>query len=651
MLNKTMFLLCLVLGATSAPAADVVYIVGANSPSVRSPQLDDTVKFFGLELQTVMVRDARDQARVLLAMRKADVLAVIVDASALGLIKKDAVFKVLATRGGEVPLLISGIVPGDSGAALAEWSDGTLSTAETVKTSTGSFYLKVGRDPGVTQQLSGMTVPLKITTVPYLSITRNVQPIISAVVGTNEYPLLIVKKTKRQEVFFAANIVDDNSAPGLRPITKFASVAPYVLFLHYVGNERVWHYSQHFANFTVDDAWLREPYGHMSYRALLSEMKAHNFHTTIAFVPWNFDRSQSAVVSLLQANKERFSICVHGNNHNGREFGPYSSRSLAQQTNNVAQALARMERFNQLTGLDFDRVMVFPHLIAPEPTLAVLKRDNFLATVNSSNVPEGEQPNVDLYSDLRPATTSFANFLSVRRYSAEVPIAKAELALDAFLGNPIFFYAHEGFFAEGNGAFDRLADEVNQLQPDTQWRGLGDIARHLYLEKVRSDGNYDILALSRVIRLENKDSRDETFFIRKEEDFTLPFQIKVDGESYPYERRTKEVFVKIQVPAGATRQLSLIYDAGLTSSVDIAKSSLKIATIRRLSDFRDNVVSKTSLGLKLLRWHHDHEAESDRLIANVGLVLTLAAILAIILALKSVLRSPRMDTSKRARAQ
>ena len=46
-----------------------------------------------------------------------------------------------------------------------------------------------------------------------------------------------------------------------------------------------------------------------------------------------------------------------------------------------------MKEFKKLTGIPFDSVMIFPHKIAPEKTLGLLKKYNFLATVNASNIP------------------------------------------------------------------------------------------------------------------------------------------------------------------------------------------------------------------------------------------------------------------------
>ena len=67
-----------------------------------------------------------------------------------------------------------------------------------------------------------------------------------------------------------------------------------------------------------------------------------------------------------------------------------------------------MEKFQALTGIRYDSVFVFPHSIGTESILEELKTYNFLATVNSSNVPmDRSQPSAPLFA-LRPVTLSFA---------------------------------------------------------------------------------------------------------------------------------------------------------------------------------------------------------------------------------------------------
>ena len=54
---------------------------------------------------------------------------------------------------------------------------------------------------------------------------------------------------------------------------------------------------------------------------LLDEMKGHRFFTEIAFIPWNYRRSDLKTVRLFSENPDYYAICVHGCNHLGNEFG------------------------------------------------------------------------------------------------------------------------------------------------------------------------------------------------------------------------------------------------------------------------------------------------------------------------------------------
>jgi len=363
----------------------------------------------------------------------------------------------------------------------------------------------------------------------------------------------------------------------------------------------------------------------VNYEELLKQAQLHNFHATVAFVPWNFDRSQPAMVSLFREHPDRFSVTIHGNNHVHQEFGAYCGHPLQGQVEDMKQGIARMEKFSQLTGIPYDAVMVFPHSISPNATLAALKRYNFLATANSLNVPSDATAPADPEFALRTATLQFADFPSLRRYSAEAPIPEAQLAIDAFLGNPLLFYVHEGFFAPGIGTFNTIADRVNQLQPDTQWISLGNIAQHLYLEKLRDDGNYDVRTFTGTIHLSNTHKREATFYLEKDEDFALPVTVLVDGQPYPYQRSGTRLRLQLPVREGMSRTIEIKYQNDLNlAAIAVSKSSLRVNTIRQLSDFRDNVVSKTGLGRRLIRSYGENGGNWNMVVAVLMGLLALA---------------------------
>jgi hypothetical protein len=192
------------------------------------------------------------------------------------------------------------------------------------------------------------------------------------------------------------------------------------------ADERAWHPPGYFANFTVGDTVLKEPYGHLTYEGLLKEMHKTNFHTTIGFIPWNYDCCDDEVASLFRKNPDRFSVCVHGNNHDHYELYKYETalrdswraKPLHDQEEDIVKAVARMERFSELTGVDYDRVMVFPHAIAPAKTLGLLKKYGFLSTVNVGDVPLGiKVPSVHvLKHSFEPPL--FDNFVSLDMWPA-----------------------------------------------------------------------------------------------------------------------------------------------------------------------------------------------------------------------------------------
>ncbi len=74
------------------------------------------------------------------------------------------------------------------------------------------------------------------------------------------------------------------------------------------------------ANLTIEDPCLTEPYDHVIYKGLMNEMGKENFHNTIAFIPWNYERNEDEVAAHFLDYPDSFLICIHDNNHDHREF-------------------------------------------------------------------------------------------------------------------------------------------------------------------------------------------------------------------------------------------------------------------------------------------------------------------------------------------
>ncbi len=579
-------------------------IESSGARSTSHQKLASVSSFYGLDLNVVSVKQHPDNAELLRAIRSPETVAVVTTAEALSKLDPRVVSLALHGRDKAVPWLIDSIDETTKNEKLERWSGGSIQSSGSIHDGHTASYA-VLHSATVTGPLGGTTFPLNTDGASYLVIREkgSAEQLLTVHEGDQAYPVLARVLVDGQEVFFATNVPTDSpslTADPYRQIQVFADLIVPMVFLHYAAGERAWHAPAAFANLTIDDVWLRQPYGHVDYEGLLKEAIRKNFHVTMAFIPWNFDRSQSRVVSLFRDYPNRLSIAIHGNNHVHQEFGPLADHPLVEQSSNIRQALGRMERFHQLTSIPYDRVMVFPHSISPTATLGVLRRYNYLATANSLSVPSDAAAPAGLSFALRSGSLDFENFPSLRRYSAETSIPRTQLAIDDYLGNPMLFYVHQNFFSAEIAAFNETADWVNRVDPSTQWVSLGMIAKHLYLEKLRDDGGVDVEAVSPVIQLENHREYPVTYHMNRREDFTYPITVFVGTASVPFNRTSRNLSLDVIVPAKSQRTIAVIYGNELAlSQVKIAKDSTYVYVIRMLSDFRDEVVSRSNLGRAL----------------------------------------------------
>lgn len=287
-----------------------------------------------------------------------------------------------------------------------------------------------------------------------------------------------------------------------------------------------------------------------------------------------------------------------------------------------------MEQFKRVTGLPFDRVMVFPHAVAPTETLEALKEHNYWATVNSENVPLGSTVPNDPLFPLAPWTLAFKGFPSVKRISAEVPVSATNIAVNAFLGNPQLFYVHQEFFQDRIGAFNATADEINRLEPTVQWKSLGYIIRHLYLTRLRSDQNYDVLAISPNLELVNPTDRRRVFYVHKPEDARPPSSVTVNSSPISHQMTPNEIHFDVTLEPKQCVQINISYAEDSTfPSKDISKRSTLIAIDRRLSDFRDQQLSRSTFGRKIRFIYYNYgldrlERLMERSIAILVVIVT-----------------------------
>lgn len=604
--------------------AATVVTLGAGAP--LASQVGIAARFYGLEVQAIGLPQLENR-QVKRALSNPDTVAAVVSGEALSLLKRDGVLSALRRAGEEsIPLLI--VDSGSETQGLAEWTRGAILKCSPGREQPEAWALRIANS-SIAGPLADAELPFRGPVACGLTLppggTGHV--LAESHIQAGASPIFVQVGLAGQRMFALAELRPSakRAAKGqARRAEQFAGIAPIMMFLRYAAGEKALQAPAQYANLTVDDPWLRAPYGNLDYSDLAAQMKLHNFHTTVAFIPWNFDRSEPAVAALFRANPETFSVAIHGNNHNHREFDSYARAPLDAQRASLKQALARMELFSRITGVHYDPVMIFPHAVSPAETFARLKELNYWATTNSENVPLGSNEPDDPLFPLRPETLAFNNFLSIKRVSAEVPVSKTNLAIDAFLGNPLLLYVHQEYFSQGADSFNPLADYINRIAPGTQWRSLGYIVQHLYLQRVRADRDYDILAFSPNLSLSNPSEHSVVFHVRKAESFKPPIRsLLVDGLVQSYQATDDAIAFDVEVPARQHRNIQLAYGRELhLAQVDVSKSNWMAGALRLLSDFRDNVLSRNAFGRTAM----------DLLYSRIGVAGFFAALLIALLA-------------------
>jgi hypothetical protein len=275
------------------------------------------------------------------------------------------------------------------------------------------------------------------------------------------------------------------------------------------------------AAFVIDDPNLRRPrYGHIDYAELLSDARAHGYHVSIAMVPLDGRLARrDGAARIFREGTEHLSLCIHGNDHDGPELGRPGSDADALAL--VAQALRRTAAFEQRTGLRVDRVMIPPHERLSEPVSRALRACGFDALCTTrpypwvADTPErhwlARPPDVGPLAAWGPIDLVAGGLPVLLR--AEFDHPREDLALRAFLGQPLILYGHHDLLAEGPGVLAEAAAQINRLG-DVRWCSLGKMARALAPGRSAPDPSpLDAIAMPRrrpasILRRRASEARD-----------------------------------------------------------------------------------------------------------------------------------------------
>lgn len=368
------------------------------------------------------------------------------------------------------------------------------------------------------------------------------------------------------------------------------SAVPVVSYIRWAFARGSWNAREASACLVIDDPLLKARYGFVRFRELLTLMKQLRFSTSIAFIPWNWRRSNARIVQLFKDNPDHYSLCIHGCDHTAGEFSVSDRKRLGAV---ASEAVRRMSLHERRTGLAHDRIMVFPQGLFSNEAIGALKGSGFHAAVNTevhSNPPATRKLRISDVWDV--AVMSYGDFpIYTRRYPAQ---AIENFAFDLLLGKPCLVVIHHDFCSDGYAQLSHFIGQLNALKVPIVWRSLGDVLRRGYRQREVSLDSIEIEMYGSEALIENTSERAKSYLIRRREPRPHGIEsLHAGSRQLAWESIGDYVESKLKLGPGETTLLTLRFKVaedvahGHQNFVHRAKTMLR----RYLSEARDNYVA------------------------------------------------------------
>ncbi|SFI17572.1 hypothetical protein [Bradyrhizobium sp. Gha] len=378
---------------------------------------------------------------------------------------------------------------------------------------------------------------------------------------------------------------------------RFAGAVPLVLYLKWSFRGVCWTTSETNACLIIDDPPLWPRYGFLDFGELLHLANKQTFATTVAFIPWNWQRTNCDTVAAFLKNSGKLSVCVHGCDHTRGEFAARSAELLDRK---LKTAKRRMQSLLNKTALDHENVMVFPQGAFSPEAVSALKRNGFVAAVNTEVAPADEASNETTLADLwSVASVRYGGFsIFTRRY---IHHGIENFAFDGILGKPCFIAAHHDIFRGHGSELAEFLRQLASLRWKLCWRTLGHAVVRSYSIKP-GDGTSLVRMFAEQLRIENMEAVTRRIQVVKEEPQVVSLKnVTVNQEVVAHEYMDGCLRVILDIPPGRTADIRCVYheqpDAFRGS--ESVSYRLRVAARRYLSELRDNYGSSGLLRFRL----------------------------------------------------
>jgi len=403
--------------------------------------------------------------------------------------------------------------------------------------------------------------------------------------------LAATKRADTEIVFVGGEeIVDLNDEVGDAPVSKyFLQFLPHAMALRYIFGKESWHPDEQHASVIVDDPLLRPNYGFLNFEKLLHMMKQNRFQTTIAFIPHNARRDSRQITDMFKENANYFALCFHGNDHTDAELASTDTTLL----NTMLQiAERRMHRQREISGLEYDRVMVFPQGNFSIEAMAVLKARNFDAAVNTISRPRLQEAHLTFGEIAQPAVLRYAGFpLFLRKNSRDT--RDADIAFNMFFGRPTLIVEHHDAFQHPKCLVDATL-RINAIAPSMRWSSTGNATSRSILRRRAEDGTCLVRAYSRTVHVSNQSDSAERFLIEWKDFAPEVSAVLKNGVPCDFLSSQGGIQTSLQLPPYSEGTFSLVYANCYSVFKGLGcRRNVRAFVRRRLSEIRDNYISKS----------------------------------------------------------
>jgi hypothetical protein len=474
--------------------------------------------------------------------------------------------------------------------ALSEWSGGTV-RIKRLHPGQGAYSVAAADFCG---PFAGLTVdPPKAADLCGLTCEDMPVPV-EHFVRVGDLSALARIRLPYTELFVSAGgEVFDTESKVCRNISAsecFAALVPLVLYLRQCEIVR-WQSPRQWANVVIDDPNLTMRYGFVDFPALAQCVDELCCAVSIAFIPWNFERTSSEVVKLMRCRWPKLSLAIHGCDHTRSEF---STETPAQAQQLIGMSVDRMHRLASRTGLRYDSVIVFPQGEFSASAMRALRQSEIRAAVNTELNDQRTGRGVRAGELLKPALTCYSGFPLFLRRRAEEPIAN--FALDLLLNKPCLVVTHHEYYRDGMRRLRSLVHALNALAPGLTWTNLESIVSRSVLVRLNRDQTTDIYLFSAFTEYVGEECSRRLQFSKSEPLTGKSFQPVVGSEPVScslqdgllsfscYRKPAEPVIIQVAISP-------LDYAPAMRNAVT---RRLAVAARRHLSELRDNHAMKSA---------------------------------------------------------